>query len=296
MVVGGEATEFLATWQLNRLRTIHAGRKDYRTGRQDVTVLSYYWGESACVDTQFYRVESAFRETWLHCGIMPSVIVTDRPTRQMELFVENFSNVSLQIEPALVAGDTFSMSQDCNGKLADRFQTEYVMIVQNDGFPLCRGLDRFLGKWDFIGAPYVRDKCLTRLIARMFNLWTCNGGFSIRTHHICELATEYWKRKWHACQDPSVTGEDLYYTLTLLKHEWKYNRNVTIADNRSALKFSYDVIVPQPISSLPFGFHRAETFVDFVRRGWLPDYDDNCRRTLSCDLATKGFTESCDIL
>ena len=35
------------------------------------------------------------------------------------------------------------------------------------------------------------------------------------------------------------------------------------------LKFAYDIIVPQPIKELPFGFHRAETFVEFVKRGWV---------------------------
>ena len=264
------ANDILAEWQLKRLHSIHAGLVDYGKGPANVTVLSYYWGaEVEKPDTQFYRIESAFRETWLHCGMLRSVIVTDRPTRQMEKFAEIFPSVEIQIEPSLVPGDIFTMSQDCDGKFAERFSTEYLMVIQDDGFPLRSGLDEFLGKWDFIGPPYVRDKWFPRMLARLFNLWTSNGGFSVRTHQMCEMAADYWKRKWHTCTDPYVVGEDAYYTATLLRHEWKYNRTMKMADNRSALKFAYDIIVPQPIKELPFGFHRAETFVEFLKRGWV---------------------------
>ena len=85
MGVDLSATDVLAEWQLNRLRTVHDGRSDYGKGPEDVTVLAYYWGADAeRPDTQFYRIESAFRETWLQCGMLRSVIVTDRPTRQLE--------------------------------------------------------------------------------------------------------------------------------------------------------------------------------------------------------------------
>lgn len=270
MGVDRSATDVLAEWQLNRLRTVHDGRSDYGKGSERVTVLSYYWGaDTENPDTQFYRIESAFRETWLQCGMLRSVIVTDRPTRQVEKFAELFPSVEIQVEPSLVPGDIFTMSQDCDGRFADRFSTEYLMVIQDDGFPLRPGLDEFLGKWDFIGPPYVRDKWLPRILARLLNLWTSNGGFSIRTHRMCEMAAEYWRKKWHKCRDPYIVGEDAYYTATLLKHEWRYNRTMKMADNRSALKFAYDIIVPQPIKDLPFGFHRAETFVEFVKRGWV---------------------------
>ena len=47
------------------------------------------------------------------------------------------------------------------------------------------------------------------------------------------------------------------------------NRMMRMTNNRSALNFGCDIIVPQPIKKLPFGFHRAETFVDFLDRGWV---------------------------
>ena len=270
-MVMNTATEILAEWQKKRLITIHEGRTDYGKGRDDITVLTYFWGEAPeNAEARFFRVESAFRETWLHCGMMKSVIVTDRITPGLQCFSEKFPTVQVQVEPTLVPGNLDSMSFDCDSRLETRFETRYLMIIQDDGFPLQSGIDDFLGKYDFIGAPYVRDSLLPRTIAKIFNIWTSNGGFSIRSHRICEMAAWYWRRKYKNFKgDVHWLGEDAYYTETLLKHEWKYNRTMKMADNRSALKFAYDIIVPQPIKELPFGFHRAETFVDFLKRGWI---------------------------
>ena len=78
------ATDVLCRWQKQRLNTIHNRRTDYGMGSDLVTVLAYYWGaHSDKPDTQFYRIESAFRETWLNCGMMKSVIVTDSPSDEM---------------------------------------------------------------------------------------------------------------------------------------------------------------------------------------------------------------------
>ena len=265
------ATDILVEWQKKRLDTIHSGRTDYGKGRDDVTVLAYYWGASPDnEEARFSRVESAFRETWLQCGMMKSVIVTDSVTPEVRQFSQAFPIVEVQVEPSLVPGNLDSMSFDCDSRLEKRFGTQYLMIIQDDGFPLKPGIDRFLGKYDFIGAPYVRDKFLSRFVAGLLNLWTSNGGFSIRTHRMCEMAAYYWRKKYCNFKgDVHWLGEDAYYTETLLKHEWKYNRTMKMADNRAALKFAYDIIVPQPIKELPFGFHRAETFVDFLKRGWI---------------------------
>lgn len=265
------ATEILSEWQARRLKDVHRDRLAYAPGRDDVTVLSYYWGASENnPEARFFRVESAFRETWLQCGMMKSVIVTDRVTPELARFASQFPRLEIQIEPSLIPGNLDSMSFDCDSRFADRFSTKYLLVIQDDGFPLRPGLDAFLGQWDFIGPPYVRDRFFPRLIARLFNLWTSNGGFSVRTHRMCEMAAEYWRKKYcRFAGDVHCLGEDAYYTETLLRREWRYNRTMKVADNRSALKFAYDILVPQPVKELPFGFHRAETFVDFMTRGWV---------------------------
>ena len=95
-----EATELLSRWQRRRLDTVHAGRTDYGMGPDPVTVLAYYWGaDIEKPDTQFFRIESAFRETWLQCGMMKSVLVTDKPTAEVLAFAEKFPCVEIQVEP-----------------------------------------------------------------------------------------------------------------------------------------------------------------------------------------------------
>jgi hypothetical protein len=265
-----ETTELLSRWQRQRLDTVHANRTDYGYGPDSVTVLAYYWGADVeKPDTFFYRIESAFRETWLHCGMMKSVIVTDRPTKELQSFAQKFPCVEIQIEPSLIPGNLYTMSADCDGKFADRFSTDYLMVIQDDGFPLRPGLEEFLGKWDFIGPPYVRDKFFPRLIARMFNLWTANGGFSIRSKRMCDMAQKYWRKIYHSYPDCHAVGEDAYYTETLLRRHREYRRTMKMADCRSAIRFAYDCVVEQPVKSLPFGFHRAETFAIFMNRGWV---------------------------
>lgn len=258
----------LPEWQKTRLETVHANRRDYPAGPAALTVLTYCWGMDAeRPTTQFYRVESAFRETWLRCGMMKSVIVTDRPTDEMKTFAAQFPSVEIQVEPSLVPGDLHSMSVDCDGRLVERFDTPYVMIVQDDGFPLRSGVEEFLGRWDFIGAPYVRDLFLPRLAARILNHWTMNGGFSIRSHGICELAAMHWKREFHACDNRQALVDDIYYTSTLIRRCAAYRREMRLADNRTALRFSWDCAVPFSVSSLPFGFHRAATFERLIAAG-----------------------------
>lgn len=272
MVETDLASKLLVAWQKVRLAEVHGGRVDYGQGPDSVTVLAYYWGADAeNPDTQFFRIESAFRETWLHCGMMKSVVVTDRPSAELRAFAEKFPCVEIQVEPSLIPGNLYTMSADCDGKFAERFNTDYLMVIQDDGFPLRPGLEEFLGKWDFIGAPYVRDKFLPRLAARLLNLWTSNGGFSIRSKRMCELAAKYWREEYHAYPDCHTVGEDAYYTETLILRRREYRKTMKFADNRSAIRFSWDAIVPFDVKELPFGFHRATTFVEFQKRGWIND-------------------------
>ena len=242
----------LVGWQKGRMELVHKGRVAYGEGPREVTVLAYFWGAA-----DFWRVECAIRETWLKCGQMKTVIVTDGERDEVKRFAAEFECVDVQVEKGLVAGSLGSMSADCNGKLVGRFSTPYVLVVQDDGFPLRAGLGEFLGKWDFIGAPSIRDLFLPRLAARVLNHWTMNGGFSLRSRKICELAAKYYRGE--------NVAEDIYYTGTLVRKRGAYRRAVRLPENREALKFSYDAIVKFDVKELPFGFHRASSFEELTR-------------------------------
>ena len=253
----------LALWREKRLGEIHAGRglSDYDRGRDDVTALLYFWANNP-QETDFRPFECALRETWLQCGMLPTTIVTNQPFPFLRRFSELFAPfVRIDLVPELVPGDLSTMSADMIGHLADHFDTPWVLVVQEDGFPLRKGLDEFVGKWDFIGAPYVRDKWWTRAAASLLGCWVSNGGFSLRSKAICEgAAALVQEEKSHeSTRRGTEAAEDVFYTRTL---PLSSRRRFRIADTRSALAFSWDDIVPIPKpKSLPFGFHRTSSFI-----------------------------------
>lgn len=230
----------------------------------EVTVLAYHFCEKEGYAEAFAKVCHAFEETWRHCGKLKSVLVVNEIALCVERFAAENPNVEVQIEPSLVPGKIFTMSADMNGKLHERFHTPYVLIIQNDGYPLRPGLEDFVGKYDFIGAPYVGLQWWKRLVAWLTNYHVQNGGFSLRSHAICEAAAKYWNEKYHKLGDCRAASEDIFYTGTLVKKERTYRRSFRLATSRESLRFSWDAIVPIPKPiELPFGFHGQESFSRF---------------------------------
>ena len=227
-------------------------------GSRKVTVLAYHFWEEEGYAEAFAKVAHAFEETWKHCGELKSVIVVNQAADCVREFAARHSNVEVQVEPSLVPGKIETMSADCNSKLYSRFTTPYVLIIQADGYPLRPGLEEFVGKYDFIGAPYIRNVWWKNLIAGILGMWCSNGGFSLRSKRICEAAARAWASKWqykHPCQK---TVEDLFYTQTLPLTSLAYRFKFKLANNREALRFSYDPIVEHHPQVPPFGFHREK--------------------------------------
>jgi hypothetical protein len=231
--------------------------------------MAYHFWDEPRFDVQFGWVEAAVRETWRHCVMLKTVLVVNRVSPRLEGFAARLSPwVRLDVTDTLVPGQIHSMSVDCNRNLHRRFDTPYVLIVQNDGFPLRPGLDTFVGPWDFIGAPYVRNTWRNRLVCGLLNCWVSNGGFSLRSKRICELASHYWQKKYAALPACRAASEDIFYTETLPLRERAYRRSVRIADHAHAQAFSYDAAFPYSGAQPPFGFHGAKAFEDFLARGW----------------------------
>ena len=223
----------------------------------EVTVLAYHFWDDQGYDAAFGRLALAVRETWRHCGQLRTVLVVNKTRPCIEAFAAENREVEVQVEPSLVPGDINSMSADCNSRLWTRFSTPYVLVIQADGYPLRGGLEEFVGKYDFTGAPYVRDSWWKNLVCRVLNYWVQNGGFSLRSRRICEAAAKYWNGKYAARGWFPDATEDLYYTKFLPLHEREYRRSFRLATNRESLRFSWDALVPIPKpETLPFGFHR----------------------------------------
>jgi hypothetical protein len=261
----------LTQWQQARLERQRGLRYEVSPIR-DVTVLAYHFWDAVRFDAQFDLLECAIYETWRHCGRMKTRLVVNRVTPHLEAFASRFGDcVSLDTCNELVPGNIHTMSVDCNLNLHRRFDTAHVLIVQNDGFPVRSGLETFVGQWDFIGAPYVRNTWRNRLFCGALNCWVSNGGFSLRSRKICELASYYWQKKYFKMPDSRAVSEDIFYTETLPLRERAYRKSVRIADHAHALNFSYDAAFPYGGTTPPFGFHGLKAFEALLAAGWITD-------------------------
>lgn len=227
----------------------------------EVTVLAYHFRPRESGDVAFEGIARAFRETWRHCGPLKSVLVVNETTPCVRRFAARHLNLEIQVEPSLVPGKIFTMSADMNGRLHERFSTPYVLVIQDDGYPLRPGLEDFIGKYDFIGAPYVGLQWWKRLVAGIANCHVQNGGFSLRSRAICEAAAKFWNEKYHTLGDCVASSEDIFYTQTLPLKERSYRKGFKFPSSRESLKFSWDAQVPisRP-EELPFGFHGFRSF------------------------------------
>ena len=271
------AVAALRDWQRARLARDRAEPLP-PPGPDSVTVLAYFFRPPETAELHFSGVECAIRETWRHCGTMKTVLVTQAVTPPLAAFANRFPDlVEVQVEMSLKPlppGDIASMSVDCNARLHERFSTPWVLIVQDDGFPLRPGLEDFLGKWDYTGAPFLRRNLFTR----MTGLWPCravgNGGFSLRSRRICEEANARWTRFSGWRKDGRFLAEDVYYCLTLPLASAGYRKAVSFAPLGEALRFSWDALYGEPPDEPPLGFHGAEAFALFRERGWVDDTQD----------------------
>lgn len=230
--------------------------------RADVTVVMYFfWGENDAPD-RWPDFAGALLATWRNCGFLHTVVVTNAKHACVVDFAAHHSNVEIQVEETLLPGNINSMSVDCNSRLHTRFGTKYVLIVQDDGFPLRPGLDEFVDLgYDFIGSPYCRAKPLPNFLTAILNYCPSNGGFSLRTKKICKMAACYWE-KFFSSREFVVDemSEDLFYTKTLPTKKPLYWFGRRQAPSIIAEKFSYEGVFPCYAKSMPFGFHTATAF------------------------------------
>ena len=265
------AAESLRAWQCVRLER-DLTEPLPAMGPSDVTIVAYHFWPAERADAEFAFLECAIREAWRHCGLLPVSLVVDAPCRAVEEFAERHGAlVHVHVSSLLRPGSVPSMSADCNANLARWFETEHCLVVQNDGFPIQSGLEAFLARFDYIGAPYVRRTWKTRLTGLWPRHAVGNGGFSLRTRRICEAASARWPRFTWIPEDNRFLREDAFFCLTLPLLSRRYRKSVSIAPLSEASRFSYDSLYGIPPEAPPFGFHGSEAFRLFRERGWIGD-------------------------
>ena len=230
--------------------------------KENVTILIYTFPQPGAEDVAFAKIVASIERTWGHVGLLKTVIVASHRFAAVEEFVAAHDNVELQVEPSIVHGDVKTMSLDCITKLHSRFSTRYVLIIQDDGFPIRDGLEEFVGKWDYIGAPIMSDGWKRKLCFAL-DLASYNGGFSLRSKRYCEYVSKWWFRFGHLWLSPQSRhiGEDFVYCFLarLNPYAWLKFR---FPSEREAWRFSYDSLsgataLPEGIS--PFGLHGKAT-------------------------------------
>jgi hypothetical protein len=106
----------------------------------------------------------------------------------------------------------------------------------------------------------VRNKWHLQLVCKLLKCQVCNGGFSLRSRRICELAAHYWGKKYHRLPDCDHVSEDYFYTKTLPIREPAYRRQITMPTFADANDFAYDAVFPFVGTRPPFGFHTPLAF------------------------------------
>ena len=242
-------------WARQRHRELVSCERFSASAVKSVTVLAYAFGTETYLTDEFWRVELAYLQTFATNGRMPGILVCNRATARMRAFCAR-QGIDLHVEPSLVPGDIGSMSRDCLARLGERFTTDYVLIVQNDGFPMRGGLAEFVAQgYDYIGAPFVRwISCLDWYPYR-YNVG--NGGFSLRSRRLCQdVGRIYrrWFRRWPFW--PRIFGDDNFYC-RFLRCFWPgFNRRFCFAPPDVAGRFSIECNAAfWPTVGKPLGFH-----------------------------------------
>lgn len=263
----------LIDWQraiYPKIKAIDFGNPSTRLSDR-VTALTYFFWNDKRIDTEFWRIEFSFLCTFRCCGLLPSVIVTNRKTSLMESFTEKFPNVTVLTEKLLgeVSNGVKALCIESISRMHTRFQTEYVLTIQNDGMPIHPGLERFVGKYDYIGAPWPRFVGYTDFYPYP-RFGVGNGGFSLRSRRICTAAAEAYGKI--ANRMPFVQyflGDDVFYcrTMPLFSRAWR--KAFVYAPIADAARFSIECVTPYTPISPPLGFHR-NGFDNYVKRFGVP--------------------------
>ena len=250
----------LADWQRAALPILCQGSCP-PPSRTDVTALAYFFWDDDRIDRLFFTVEAAFEMTWRCCGRIPSCLVTNRATATITEFCQR-REVQLDVDPTLTGGVP-RMNLDCISELHRRFATDYVLIVQSDGFPLRPGLPEFVGPYDYLGAPWCPPSWYTRLVFPYPQYSVGNGGLTLRSRALCARASWHYQKRYKHLPYCWLLVDDVFYARVLPRFEREYRKSMRFPRQEIAARFAFEANEPALAASgreLPFGFHSAHGF------------------------------------
>lgn len=262
------ARAWLDGWKrslLPELRTFSFSKSKYA---DRVTLIIYFFMPT---EETFDLFEFSVLKSWATLGRLPTTIVVDRVTDTVERFrTKHPECVRIVVEKNLVVGDIRSMTEDCVERLYTRFDTDYCLIVQDDGFPVLDRMDEFLGRYDYIGAPSVRDVPAQYWV----DITRCacmNGGFSLRSRKICCDVAQQWRFwKKHIPRTSCLYSEDVIYSQVCCRNPFFRLRN-RFPSSKIARRFSlpdFDGVVDiRSENCVPMGVHGPTAIWQLAQRG-----------------------------
>jgi hypothetical protein len=250
----------LQRWQRETLDLL-ARRRAGPRAIHNVTALTYHlFSDPAVFDARFDEVACAFLMVRLACGDMPCTLVVNRVTPKVERFCAAH-DVRIDCDRSLPGG-LRCLSLDYIQRLHARFDTEYVLGVHGDGFPLRPGLEPFIGPYDYVGSPWGKPSWYTNLVFPYPKYCVGNGGLSVRSKRLCELASACYRRKYKLLPDCYVVIDDVFYSRVMPRFERACREKMAYAPPEVAGRFSFESNPEYyaPGGEMPFGFHTPGGF------------------------------------
>jgi hypothetical protein len=241
---------------------------------KDVTLITNWLWVDDRFDLLLDSLLCAILMTWNNCGRLPVTLIVNRITIPLKTMAETWG-IRLLLKPNIKGGggNARELNRDSIMNAAHYFDTEYMLTFQNHAFPVRPGLLEFLGKWDYIGAPWIfeKDDWITRLLLP-HRLHVGNGAFTIRSRKLCEV-TAFYFRKYQYLPHCYLFNDDYFIGKTLPSWEKEYLKNIRIAPPDIAATFSLEdnIRLHQQIQARPFGFHGPATFQCLIDEGQIKD-------------------------
>ena len=251
----------------------------------DITLLAYFFWDDERIETKFYTIECAFLCAYKSWGLLPSVLVVNRETHALKNFCSAYG-IRLQVDPSLTGGIR-AMCIDCISNLYRRFETDNVVIIQVDGMPVNAGLEKFVGKYDYVGAPWP-GHCHWKDWFPYPKYGVGNGGFCLRSKRICEQAAHVYNAFWRHLPYNWLLGDDVFYCKTMPFFSRYWRRTFRFPTVAEAIGFSIEAVPPGiEVKFPPLGFHSAYGFQQYVKRFGIP-FPDQLSSMSSCKVNNRS--------
>ncbi|MDA3925090.1 MAG: DUF5672 family protein [Kiritimatiellae bacterium] len=262
----------LFEWQRENLpRLIERQKCSDQKKLVDVTVIAHWFWNDERFERDFFSIEFALRMARLCLGQCPIVLIVNKPSKIVDTLALSIS-ADIVVKPELNQG-LRSLNYDYIANLHTYFKTKYCLIVQNDGFPVRSGLEFFMDRVDYVGAPWPdkSDDWITKILLSS-KTKVGNGGFSLRSHRLCVEASRLYKRKYKIIPFCYLTVDDIFYCRVLPTYESKIRKEMVFGDLDLASSFSveYNRELFCVLDSSPLGFHGENGFSQVRGRHWLP--------------------------